>query len=92
MVNLNNISIDERNYLKLKRAGVLPRYINSGYKENNKTNIAELKSRIPFSTNYRTYQEYLSDQEKISNMACNGLEIPDDIVKRLQMTNEELGK
>lgn len=90
MVNLNSLSIEDRNRIKLKMAGILPGYINcSGGAAG--ARMSEIKDRVPFSTHYRTHQEYIRDQETIAEMACNGLEIPDEIVKKLQLTNEELG-
>ena len=81
MVDINSLCLQDRNYIKLKRAGVLPRYIDCCGNMRRMVDIEELKKRVPLSSHYRTYQDYQNDRELLADMACNGQELPDDIAR-----------
>lgn len=83
---MKNLIIEDLNYIKLKKAGILPRYTNCGSEKSKdiKTN------RVPFSTYYHSYQDYLSDKKTAVDIACSGLEIPDELIEKLQKTKEEI--
>lgn len=81
--NINCINID-----KLKKARLLPRYIDGmdSYCEI----TAEQKLKVPFSKNYNTYKEYSDDIDRAADIGEAGEEIPDEIIDKLTDTANEL--
>lgn len=76
------------NLRKLRLAGLLPGHFDGA---NNKSNIADLINKIPFSKNYKTYLEYKADSERAQRFMLNGKEIPDNLINKLRETGIEIG-
>ena len=79
-------SVSNINYLKLKRIGILPRYIESKVEKQEQLD----KNKIPFSKHYRTYNDYIKDLKSVAEYTENCMEIPDSLVEKLEETLKEL--
>lgn len=76
-----------RNNIKLRKVGLLPRYIDCNRKE--ESFPKKLLKKVPFSSIHNTYQDYEKDLFHILDYC--GEEIPDDLVEKVYKTQVELG-
>ena len=83
-IDLNNLSLERRNLIKLKRIGAMPNYIDCSIE------ISDKNDKVPFSKQYNTESDYIKDKCKALDFAERGEEIPEELYKRLLDTKEEL--
>ena len=77
-----------KNIRILQAIGLSPRYIDGG--NNDCSFPSDLKEKIPFSSHYHTYNEYIQDIDSVRRTVASDGVVSEDVLKRILETNQEL--
>lgn len=84
----SRFKVSTKNTIKMQIAGIIPRGWCGGVThEPPPVN----RDKIPFSSFHRTHDDYMKDIDECFDYVEKQLEIPDEIIIRLQGTTDELG-
>ena len=79
------------NNRKIRLIGMIPRYLDGGMGQEEKRLTKKQISKTPFTSEYRTYQEYEAELLSTIDYMGTDKEIPDKLIEKLLKAQRELG-